>query len=66
VRHLVAVLCEDDEVDKLCAYAFLDLQTEVEQTLQFKARNTDVFSGPNYYRIMYSYYVMRGDYRSGK
>ncbi|RKP08682.1 nucleoporin Nup120/160-domain-containing protein [Thamnocephalis sphaerospora] len=64
LRHLVTVLCEHGQVSKLCDYAFMGLQPEVDRTLQFKARNSDVFATPNYYKVLYSYNVFRGDFRN--
>ncbi|KAJ1985732.1 hypothetical protein H4R33_003798 [Dimargaris cristalligena] len=77
LRHLVSVLCETSLVHRLTQWTFGDLQDEVEQTLLFKARNSEVNMAliraapassspatPNYYKILYAYHVYRGDYRN--
>lgn len=79
MNRFITVVCEANLSKKLCdsTYSFVGLKEEVEATLIFKALNTSlselglgyVASGkkplPNYYNILYSYYVMMGNYRSG-
>ncbi|KAI9202807.1 uncharacterized protein BJ171DRAFT_512078 [Polychytrium aggregatum] len=76
LERFVTKLCEHGEIEALCTkYSFSGLGTDVERFLKFKAstqvlgpdrRSDAVNSGevPNYYRILYSYYVFRGDFRS--
>ncbi|KAJ1729776.1 hypothetical protein LPJ61_003358, partial [Coemansia biformis] len=65
LRHLVGVLCEQaGGVAILCRLSFLGLQEEVERNLLFKARHGDLLATPNYYRILYSFHVYRGNYRN--
>ncbi|KDQ20617.1 hypothetical protein BOTBODRAFT_626620 [Botryobasidium botryosum FD-172 SS1] len=64
IRHLVTIMCENEEVDQLMKLNFIGFQSEVEDTLAFKARNTDPLARPNYARILYAWHVFKGDYRS--
>ncbi|KAK9767716.1 hypothetical protein K7432_002282 [Basidiobolus ranarum] len=64
LRHLLTVMCENNQADRLCRFSFVGLQQEVEQTLLLKARHGDVLATPNYYKILYVYHVFRGDYRN--
>ncbi|ORX89184.1 hypothetical protein K493DRAFT_318887 [Basidiobolus meristosporus CBS 931.73] len=64
LRHLLTVMCENNQTDRLCRFSFVGLQQEVEQTLLLKARHADILSTPNYYKILYVYHVFRGDYRN--
>ncbi|KAJ1678195.1 hypothetical protein EV182_004582 [Spiromyces aspiralis] len=66
LRHLVGVLCEEQggKVTLLCRLGFPGLQDEVESNLLFKARNSDLFAHPNYYKILNSFHIFRGDYRA--
>ncbi|CAO1612860.1 unnamed protein product [Sympodiomycopsis kandeliae] len=66
IRTLVSVMCEDEErVGLLLDFNFAGLQFEVERNLSFKARNSDPRALPNYYTILYSYHMKRGDHKSG-
>ncbi|KAJ2400089.1 hypothetical protein GGI23_002253, partial [Coemansia sp. RSA 2559] len=67
LRHLIGVLCErDGGVAVLCRrLSFAGLQEDVERSLLFKARHSDVLvARPNYYKILYSFHVHRGNYRN--
>ncbi|KAJ1718926.1 hypothetical protein LPJ53_006211, partial [Coemansia erecta] len=70
LRHLVAALCERPAgVAVLCRLPWPGLQEEVERTLLFKARNSDLLlaapaAAPNYYRILYAFHVYRGGHRN--
>lgn len=62
------LICEDADinaVDQLMTYNFAGFADEVEKALSFKARNVDPRLKPNYSRILYSWYTLRGDYRNG-
>lgn len=63
---LVYRMCEDDAIQQLTTFNFADFADEVESILSFKARNTDPRLTPNYSRILYSWYTIRGDYRNGE
>lgn len=58
-------MCEDNEVETLMNFNFAGLADEVEDALAFKARNIDPRLRPSYSKILYAWYVRRGDYRSG-
>ncbi|EST06572.1 Nucleoporin [Kalmanozyma brasiliensis GHG001] len=64
LRHLVSVMCESGHIQPLLHFTFPGLQSEVEKTLSFKARNSDALSEPNYYAVLYAYHVFRGDWKS--
>ena len=59
-------MCEENAVDRLMALNFAGLSDEVEESLAFKARNADPRIRPFYSRILYTWYVSRGDYRNGE
>ncbi|KAI0643699.1 nucleoporin Nup120/160-domain-containing protein [Trametes meyenii] len=62
--QLLYRMCEENAVDRLMALNFAGLAEEVEDALAFKARNADPRIRPFYSRILYTWYVSRGDYRS--
>ncbi|KAJ2078543.1 hypothetical protein H4R24_004402 [Coemansia sp. RSA 988] len=65
LRHLTGVLCErENGVAILCRLSFPGLQEEIERNLLFKARHSDILVLPNYYKILYSFHVYRGNYRN--
>jgi hypothetical protein len=59
-------MAEADAVDRLISFNFMSFQDEVEQILAWKARNTDPRAQPDYFKILYAWYIVRGDYRSGR
>lgn len=63
--QLISVMCENNEVGRLNALGFIGFQPKVEELLSFKARNSDPLRYPNYYKVLYSWHIARGDYRSG-
>lgn len=64
LRNLVSVMCEEGHIQPLLHFTFPGLQSEVERTLSFKARNSDPLSVPNFYSVLYSYHLFRGDLKS--
>ncbi|KAJ2100212.1 hypothetical protein GGI09_002385 [Coemansia sp. S100] len=65
LRHLISVLCErEGGVATLCRLSFPGLHEHVEENLLFKARHSDLLAKPNYFRILYSFHVYRGNYRN--
>jgi nuclear pore complex protein Nup160 len=72
LHRFVTVVCENGHVEALCTrYIFADLQSEVEETLLFKAKTRNVVPlpsptdhNPNYHQYLYSYYIFRGEYRN--
>jgi nuclear pore complex protein Nup160 len=59
-------MCEGNAVEKLMTFSFAGLTDEVEHAFAFKSRNADPRVRPFYSRILYTWYVLRGDYRSCK
>lgn len=57
-------MCEANEVGRLTTLGFIGLQKEAEAILSFKARNSDPLRFPNYYKVLYTWHISRGDYRS--
>lgn len=57
-------MCEANEIGRLNSLGFIGFQKEVEERLNFKARNSDPLRTPNYYDVLYSWHISRGDYRS--
>ncbi|KAJ4472069.1 nucleoporin Nup120/160-domain-containing protein [Lentinula aciculospora] len=64
ISQLVYRMCESNQVDKLLSYNFAGFADEVEDALSFKARNEDPSMLPSYTRILYSWFLSRGDYRN--
>lgn len=58
-------MCEENAVEKLASFNFAGFNTEVEDALSFNARNADPRIRPFYSRIIYTWYITRGDYRNG-
>ncbi|KAF5393577.1 hypothetical protein D9757_000399 [Collybiopsis confluens] len=63
ISQLVYRLCENDQVEKLLSFNFAEYADDVEEALSFKARNEDPLTRPSYSRILYSWFLLRGDYR---
>jgi len=66
ISLLVYKVCENNWVNQLMTFNFSGFANEVEDALAFKARNVDPRLQPSYSRILYSWYLHRGDYRNGK
>ncbi|KAF8897169.1 nucleoporin Nup120/160-domain-containing protein [Infundibulicybe gibba] len=64
VSLLTYRMCEDNAVDTLVTFNFAGIDNEVEDALSFKARNVDPRVRPCYSKILYSWYIYRGDYRN--
>lgn len=62
--QLISAMCEANEIGRLNSLGFIGSQKEVEERLNFKARNSDPLRTPNYYEVLYSWHISRGDYRS--
>ncbi|KDE05151.1 hypothetical protein MVLG_04492 [Microbotryum lychnidis-dioicae p1A1 Lamole] len=62
--HLISVMCENGVTSQLIKFAFVGMEADLERNLAFRARNSDPLATPNYYTILYAYYIRRGDYRS--
>ncbi|KAG6866010.1 hypothetical protein C0991_009682 [Blastosporella zonata] len=64
VSQLTYRMCDDKSVDTLMTFNFAGLVDEVEEALAFKARNIDPRMQPSYSRILYTWFIRRGDYRN--
>ncbi|KAK4684665.1 hypothetical protein P7C73_g5499, partial [Tremellales sp. Uapishka_1] len=62
--QLISLMCENEQVGLLNTLGFVGFQNEVEKLLKYKARNSDPLRTPNYYKVLYSRHISRGDYRS--
>jgi hypothetical protein len=65
VLRLVYRMCEENQVEKLMSFNFAGFADEVQDALGFRACHMDPRSRPFYSRILYSWYISRGDYRNG-
>ena len=63
--QLAIRMCEENAIEKLVAFEFTGISNEVEAVLAFKARNADPRLRPCYSKILYTWYIRRGDYRNG-
>lgn len=63
--QLAIQMCEENAVEKLVQFDFTGITSEIEAALAFKARNADPRSRPSYSKILYAWYIRRGDYRNG-
>ncbi|OCH95867.1 hypothetical protein OBBRIDRAFT_744376 [Obba rivulosa] len=64
ISLLVYRMCEENAVERLMTLNFAGFADEVEDALSFKARNADPRVRPFYSRILYTWYISRGDYRN--
>ncbi|KAG6888649.1 hypothetical protein C0992_007907 [Termitomyces sp. T32_za158] len=64
VSQLAYRMCDNNSIDKLMSFNFSGLADEVEEALAFKARNIDPRVQPSYSKILYTWFIRRGDYRS--
>ncbi|TFK43307.1 nucleoporin Nup120/160-domain-containing protein [Crucibulum laeve] len=62
--QLAIHMCEENAVQSLVAFDFAGISEEVEAALSFKSRNVDPRLTPSYSRILYTWFIQRGDYRN--
>ncbi|RXW24637.1 hypothetical protein EST38_g1210 [Candolleomyces aberdarensis] len=62
--QLALRMCEENAVAKLMTFDFAGISEEVESILSFKARNVDPRLQPSYSKILYTWYIQRGEYRN--
>ncbi|ESO97630.1 hypothetical protein LOTGIDRAFT_228261 [Lottia gigantea] len=62
LRQLLIVLCERGELKTLVDFPFIDLNEEVVNILESRARSVDLTTH-NYYNLLYSFHVDRNNYR---
>ncbi|KAH8548302.1 hypothetical protein BGW37DRAFT_507439 [Umbelopsis sp. PMI_123] len=64
-RQLVFVLCQKKQDKLLCKLGFDNFQTEVKNSLIKLAEISDIEEMRRYWKLLYSYAVMRRDYSTG-
>lgn len=64
-RQLVFVLCQKKEDKLLCRLGFDNFQTEVKNSLTKLAEISDIEEMRRYWKLLYSYSVIRRDYSTG-
>lgn len=64
IGRLVTLMTESGKVSELLSFNFQGLQAHVENTLAFKARNCNPLDKINYWKILYSYYLEKGDLKT--
>ncbi|KAL1744628.1 nucleoporin Nup120/160-domain-containing protein [Schizophyllum fasciatum] len=62
VTGLVYHICESGAIPKLVSLDLSPFQADVEEALQFKARNVDPRVRPYYSKVLYTWYMSRGNY----
>ena len=72
LRRFVSCLCDSGDYDGIVRrYPFVNMSTDVEKTLEFKARTEPVNSflkdinKTNYFKILYRYHSYRKNFRKG-
>ncbi|ORY95107.1 nucleoporin Nup120/160-domain-containing protein [Lobosporangium transversale] len=63
LRKFVKIICDNGDGAKLSLFPFNGLQDQVEQLLKSKAEQNAVLSKPDNYKILYSYYIYRCEYK---
>ncbi|GAA5955260.1 hypothetical protein JCM3765_003262 [Sporobolomyces pararoseus] len=76
LAHFISLVCENGASSLLTSLSFVGLENDLERNLSFRARNSDPLiqihhqtststsSSPDYYKILYSYHVSKGDFKS--
>lgn len=64
-KQLVLVLCQKKQDKLLCKLAFDNFQSEVKSTLTKLAEVSAIAEMPRYWKLLYSYAVIRRDYSTG-
>jgi hypothetical protein len=66
LRLFITALCDVQRIDLLLQFPFTaTLRNELESQLEFRARNTDPRAVPSFSKVIYSFQISRGDFRSG-
>eukprot|EP01097_Dermamoeba_algensis_P006883 TRINITY_DN4298_c0_g1_i1.p1 TRINITY_DN4298_c0_g1~~TRINITY_DN4298_c0_g1_i1.p1 ORF type:complete len:804 (+),score=227.59 TRINITY_DN4298_c0_g1_i1:309-2414(+) len=63
LKTLVVGLCKHGKVKMLCELPFVGWLDDVDRTLMDKARTSDICERPDYYHVLYSFHILRGNYR---
>ncbi|KAF8932192.1 nucleoporin Nup120/160-domain-containing protein [Dissophora ornata] len=64
LKVFVTEICANGDGAKLSLFSFQGLEDEVEKLLMSIAEQADVLSASDSYRVLYSYYVYKGDFRN--
>ena len=64
--QLAIRMCEENAVERLMTFDFGGISDEVTSALSFKARNVEPHFRICYAKILYTWYVRRGDFRNGE
>jgi nuclear pore complex protein Nup160 len=64
--QLAIRMCEENAVERLMTFDFGGISDEVASALSFKARNVESHFRICYAKILYAWYVRRGDFRNGE
>ncbi|XP_071104860.1 nuclear pore complex protein Nup160-like isoform X1 [Haliotis cracherodii] len=62
LRQLLVVLCERGDLQALVEFPYIDLQDEVVNILESRARSVDLATH-NYYNLLYSFHIYRNNFR---
>ncbi|GAB6031618.1 hypothetical protein CHUAL_009380 [Chamberlinius hualienensis] len=62
LKQFISVLCERQQLKALVEYSYMNLNDEVCEILESTARTVDL-TRHNYYELLYSFHVFRGNYR---
>ena len=63
---MVYHICESGAIPKLVSLDLSPFQADVEEALSFKARNVDPRVRPHYSKVLYTWFMSRGNYGEGK
>ena len=63
LRQFLIILTEKGQLQPLVNFQYEDLQNDVVQILEARARATDVVSASTYYDLLYAFHVHRENYR---
>jgi hypothetical protein len=66
LKKFVLKICENGDGAKLTQFAFGGLQDDVERILKSNAEKSAPLSKPDYFNILYAYYIYNGEYKNGK
>ncbi|KAK4699982.1 hypothetical protein P7C70_g6268, partial [Phenoliferia sp. Uapishka_3] len=64
MAQLVSAVCENGQTGLLTQWSFVGLQSQLQRLLSQRANGADPLASPNYYKVLYAYYISKGDYRS--
>ncbi len=65
LRQFVVTLFERRQLRQLASFAYIDMLEDFEGIVEARARSTDLTLS-NYYDFLYSFHVMKNNYRKGK